>query len=68
VMAQELDRNGVPIYAGAADYFDEWQEQAYDLFHNRSGNDNLQGSTEVALRRGIRDVAYEAARRVRTRT
>ncbi len=49
-MALELDRNGVPAYTGAAEYFDEWKERALDLFHSRSGQDSLQASSALALR------------------
>ncbi len=41
-MELELDRNGIPIYTGAAEYFDEWKERAYDLYYSRAGNEGLQ--------------------------
>jgi hypothetical protein len=63
-MTLELDRNGVPVYAGTAESFDEWRERALDLFHSRAGQDSLQGSTALALRGGLRDIAYEAARKI----
>ena len=64
-MTLELDRNGVPVYSGTAENFDEWKERALDLFHSRQGQDSLQASTALALRGGLRDVAYEAARKIR---
>ena len=64
VMTLELDRNGVPVYAGTAESFDEWRERALDLFHSRAGQDSLQASTALALRGGLRDIAYEAARKI----
>ncbi len=63
-MALELDRNGVPAYAGTAEHFDEWKERALDLFHSRCGQDSLQASTALALRGGLRDITYEAARKI----
>ena len=63
-MTLELDRNGVPVYAGTAEQFDEWKERALDLFHSRTGQDSLQASTALALRGGLRDIAYEAARKI----
>ncbi len=61
-MSLELDRNGVPIYTGTAENFDEWREKALDLFWRRAGNEGFQGSTARALRGGLRDIAYEAVR------
>ena len=63
-MSLELDRNGVPIFAGSTDLFDEWCERARDLWYARTGNDSLQASTALALRGGLRDVAYEAAKKI----
>ena len=63
-MALEMDKNGVPIYSGAAEQFDEWKERANDLFHSRAGNEALQAATALALRGGLKDVAYEAVRKV----
>ena len=60
----ELDRNGVPIYNGNAETFDAWQERALDLLHCRAGNHNLQASTAIALRGGLRDTASDAARKI----
>ncbi len=59
-MTLELDRNGMPVYAGTAESFDEWRERALDLFHSRAGQDSLQGSTALALHGGFRDIAYKA--------
>ena len=63
-MTLELDRNGVPVYSGTAEHFDEWKERAMDLYHGRSGQDSLQASTALALRGGLRDIAYESARKI----
>ena len=63
-MTLELDRNGVPVYAGTAEHFDEWKERALDLYHSRAGQDSLQASTALALRGGLRDIAYESARKI----
>ena len=63
-MTLELDRNGVPVYSGTAENFDEWKERALDLFHSRQGQDSLQASTALALRGGLRDIAYEEARKI----
>ena len=61
-MAIELDRNGVPVYDGALETFDEWKDRSWDLFWARSGNDPLQIATPRSLRAGIRDSAYDAVR------
>ena len=63
-MALDMDKNGVPMYTGTAEQFDEWKERASDLFHSRAGNEGLQASTALALRGGLKDVAYEAVRKV----
>ena len=63
-MTLELDRNGVPVYAGTAEHFDEWKERALDLYHSRAGQVSLQASTALALRGGLRDIAYESARKI----
>ena len=62
-MTLELDRNGVPIYSGAPDHFDEWRERALDLWWSRAGTPQ-QASVPILLRGGLRDLAYEAARNV----
>ena len=54
----------MPVYAGTAEQFDEWKERALDLYHNRAGQDSLQASTALALRGGLRDIAYESARKI----
>ena len=59
-----MDKNGVPIYTGAAEQFDEWKERAINLFHSRAGSEGLQAATASALRGGLKDVAYEAVRKV----
>ena len=53
----------MPIYSGAAEQF-EWKARANDLFHSRAGNEPLQAATALALRGGLKDVAYEAVRKV----
>ena len=63
-MALDMDKNGVPMYTGTAEHFDAWKEGASDLFHSRAGNEGLQASTALALRGGLKDVAYEAVRKV----
>ena len=63
-MALDMDKNGVPMYTGTAEQFDEWKERASDLFHSRAGNEGLQASMALAFRGGLKDVAYEAVRKV----
>ena len=53
-MAIELDRNGVPIYDGSPETYDEWKDRSWDLFWARSGNDSLQIATPVAQGRTSR--------------
>ncbi len=62
--AMDVDRNGVPQYDGSSDLFEEWSERAFDLWFARAGNDSLQQATAISLRSGLRDVAYEAARKI----
>ena len=63
-MALRLDRKGVPMYNGAVDLYDEWRERALYLhYYARAGNESLQMSTALALRGGLRDIAYEAAKK-----
>ncbi len=54
----------MPAYHDTAEHFDEWKERALDLYHGHRGQDSLQVSTELALRGGLRDVAYEAAHKI----
>ena len=61
-MAIELDRNGVPIYDGSPETYDEWKDRSWDLFWARSGNDSLQIATPLSLRAGLRDSAYDTVR------
>ncbi len=35
-----------------------------DLYHTWAGQDSLQASTALALRGGLRDIAYESARKI----
>ncbi|CAK0887813.1 unnamed protein product [Prorocentrum cordatum] len=41
-MSIELDRNGVPQYAGQPEYFNEYEERAWDLYHGRTGEKSKQ--------------------------
>eukprot|EP00969_Alexandrium_andersonii_P193389 8541066-Alexandrium_andersonii.AAC.1 len=60
-MTLELDRYGVPSFKGEAEFFDERRERSIDLFYSRTGD--LQAATAISLRGGLKDVAYEAARK-----
>ena len=58
----QVDRYGVPQYAGDPEAFEEYVERAWDLYHGRSGSDQTQLATAVHLRSGLTGSAYEAVR------
>ena len=60
----ETDGYGVPQYSGEPDAFEEYQEQAWDLYHGRDGSDQLQAAAAVHLRAGLTGAAYEAVRKI----
>ncbi len=59
-----MDKNGVPVYTGAAEQFDGWKERAINLFHSRADSESPQAATALALRGGLKDIVYEAVRKV----
>ncbi|CAK0863333.1 unnamed protein product, partial [Prorocentrum cordatum] len=64
-MSIELDRNGVPQYAGQPEYFNEYEERAWDLYHGRTGEKSKQAATALHLRSGLSGPAYEAVRKLK---
>ncbi|CAK0850569.1 unnamed protein product, partial [Prorocentrum cordatum] len=64
-MPIELDRNGVPQYAGQPEYFNECEERAWDLYHGRTGEKSKQAATALHLRSGLSGPAYEAVRKLK---
>ncbi|CAK0901419.1 unnamed protein product, partial [Prorocentrum cordatum] len=64
-MSIELDRNGVPQYAGQPEYFNEYEERAWDLYHGRTGERSKQAATALHLRSGLSGPAYEAVRKLK---
>ena len=60
----EVDRYGVPQYGGESDLFEEYCERAWDLWHGREGQSNLQLSAAVHLRAGLTGAAYDAVRKL----
>ena len=60
----EVDRHGVPQYAGEPELYDEYEERSWDLWHGREGQDALQAVTAVHLRAGLTGTAYEAVRKL----
>eukprot|EP00969_Alexandrium_andersonii_P362756 15460399-Alexandrium_andersonii.AAC.1 len=49
----------IPLYDGAPELFEEYQERARDAYYGRHGDDR-QIATAVNLRSGLSGVAYEA--------
>ncbi|CAK0817420.1 unnamed protein product [Prorocentrum cordatum] len=64
-MSIELDRNGVPQYAGQPEYFNEYEERAWDLYRGRTGEKSKQAATALHLRSGLSGPAYEAVRKLK---
>ncbi|CAK0854593.1 unnamed protein product [Prorocentrum cordatum] len=64
-MSIELDRNGIPQYAGQPEYFNEYEERAWDLYHGRTGEKSKQAATALHLRSGLSGPAYEAVRKLK---
>ncbi|CAK0870870.1 unnamed protein product [Prorocentrum cordatum] len=64
-MSIELDRNGIPQYAGQPEYFNEYEERAWDLYRGRTGEKSKQAATALHLRSGLSGPAYEAVRKLK---
>ena len=60
----DTDRYGVPQYNGDPEFFEEYEERAWDLFHGREGNPQTQVATPVHLRSGLSGPAYESVRKL----
>lgn len=60
----DVDRYGVPQYAGEPELYDADDEGAWDLWHGREGQDSMQAATAVHLRAGLSGTAYEAVRKL----
>ena len=61
----QVDRYGVPQYAGDPEAYEEYAERAWDLYHGRSGSDQTQLATAVHLRSGLTGAAYESVRHLK---